>query len=707
MKDSKGVINENSREMVRELANLGLPMEHASAAIHTVLGGAGMEVEGSISRRSSGRIVHEGGVASMMQIGHEIRHSGSFTALGDGAQHKHINYESRHILIRPLRFLGIHSAVDHTSESQLNGWKQSFMDICALYNSSPLGKCTPLDLAHVAARLKGLMSDHAEDQKKLFRLLEEWKIRIDRVSRGEEAVLAMSPPELVHTIYRANEMKIAEAGGIAAWDALSAAQQKAQNNHVWEQIYMALGSDAYAALSDDKKREVNLFIWAGCGMHKEMNSVKGGNKRMVAFWLQAGLVPPIKLMNRDNAAAASGGTSAAQSRAAEVSEGGGVKVTSLAGAIFNHKDDKKGQQDTLRIYLESVIGFMSHCEAAAELLVHLDLYIDFLDLVRDKKDTRTFNHMENNVYKALHDIPTLTELASISHPYMRTIRGSPTGTLNALDLGPFHEKVKEHCRLIIADPDLLLSSSTSYETGSLDGKPWERPEAVYAVLRRIPQLPHIRGALVAFFEGALETWERFTSEFAPGGKIAQTTAAERELAFILPTNDPSEGGVGGFRIETRQSPNKSLTTINAQMMYKQNGTATWMRETLAPEDHAFLRKAVRAADEAGLGRKMREEQAENDKRVVAEKREKDAVRVEKVAAANAVLDGLELKLDEDWWKNSDNSKKVTVAQIDMQLAWHRRSEGLQLQKGEKPVIPKKTREVWRRPDSGGTMVAAQ
>jgi len=122
--------------------------------------------------------------------------------------------------------------------------------------------------------------------------------------------------------------------------------------------------------------------------------------------------------------------------------------------------------------------------------------------------------MEQNVYLGLHDVPTLTELAvlalygqSISHPYLRQIRGSDREFTNVLDLGPLHERVKKHCESIITSPDLLLSPSASSESGSMDGKGWERPEAVYAVHALMDTLPNLRGALVAFFEGALAAWK--------------------------------------------------------------------------------------------------------------------------------------------------------------------------------------------------------
>ena len=71
---------------------------------------------------------------------------------------------------------------------------------------------------------------------------------------------------------------------------------------------------------------------------------------------------------------------------------------SLVGAIFNHKDDKKGQQDTLRFFFESVIGYMVtfpdtsntryqlHCDAATVLVLYQPLFIEFLELVQDKRN---------------------------------------------------------------------------------------------------------------------------------------------------------------------------------------------------------------------------------------------------------------------------------------------------------------------------------
>jgi hypothetical protein len=121
-----------------------------------------------------------------------------------------------------------------------------------------------------------------------------------------------------------------------------------------------------------------------------MNSIKG-DTWMMLFWADAGLVRPIKLMNQDNAAAAEMGGDAAKARASSMSQAGAVKITSLVGAVFQHKDKKKGQQDTLQVHLQIVIGFMVcflntsnshyqlHCEAAVEL-GEMEVDIDEMEL---------------------------------------------------------------------------------------------------------------------------------------------------------------------------------------------------------------------------------------------------------------------------------------------------------------------------------------
>ena len=72
--------------------------------------------------------------------------------------------------------------------------------------------------------------------------------------------------------------------------------------------------------------------------------------------------------------------------------------------------------------------YQSHCEEAEVLIIYLPLFLEFFELVQDKKDSGAFNHMEANVYHALKDTPMITELCilvlylqSVSCPYMQQV----------------------------------------------------------------------------------------------------------------------------------------------------------------------------------------------------------------------------------------------------------------------------------------------
>ncbi|KDQ13894.1 hypothetical protein BOTBODRAFT_175306 [Botryobasidium botryosum FD-172 SS1] len=356
--------------------------------------------------------------------------------------------------------------------------------------------------------------DHAEDQKKLCRILEDWKKLCKQERQGEAAFNSASIGDDIHAVlWEEIKCNICNAGGDMSWEALSDDEKRKCEDEAYWRVCACIGQEKIDAMTPEQRQYIKLFLWGGCCMHKEMNAVKGGNACMTAFWKVQGLVGPIKLVNKDNCAVAVSGDSVTKERVTEA-------------------DKKKGQQDALQIYMESIIGYMicfpntsntryqALCKAAAELITKLDLYRQFLELVRNLKDKCTFTNMEKNVFDALFDVPTLTELCvlvlysqSISHLYMRKVRGMLKNLL-----------------------DLAL-----YETGVLDGKPWERPDVFYAVQRLAPQLPHLEGTLIAFLEGARDTWVHFTSEFEEGGKIASASTSEKRHAFMKPTNNDNEG----------------------------------------------------------------------------------------------------------------------------------------------------------------------
>jgi len=63
-----------------------------------------------------------------------------------------------------------------------------------------------------------------------------------------------------------------------------------------------VGETEYGTLSEEEQRSLDFFIWVGCGCHKDLNTVKGGNVAMMAWWLENDIEGPILLANKDNAA---------------------------------------------------------------------------------------------------------------------------------------------------------------------------------------------------------------------------------------------------------------------------------------------------------------------------------------------------------------------------------------------------------------------
>jgi hypothetical protein len=261
---------------------------------------------------------------------------------------------------------------------------------------------------------------------KYGRLLKDCKVAEAQYQEGVKVFQSLPLETLIPLIRRAVDEKVCAVGGSEAWNGLSEEEREKYDDEAMEEVCKKLGAEAWAALSQDEKERAGMFIWAGCCMHKELNSVKGGTRALVEYWKGSDCSGPVKLINRDTTKAAAVGGSAAEEWAEESSEGGAVKLTSLAGGVFRHKDDKKGQQDTYRMFFEEKLGyvvtfpdtsntrFQSHCNAAAELIVYRELFEEFLLFARDKKATRNFNHMEHNVYKGLTDPATHTELCVLA-----------------------------------------------------------------------------------------------------------------------------------------------------------------------------------------------------------------------------------------------------------------------------------------------------
>jgi len=99
-----------------------------------------------------------------------------------------------------------------------------------------------------------------------------------------------------------------------------------------------------------------------------------------------------------------------------------VKAASIAGAIFNDKDDKKGQQDSYQNHLQSIPQTAVQLSRYQQYLLSLFLHsnsrtnciytgvhqvpTNFLEVIKMLKEKPGFNYMEANLWNALCDTKT-------------------------------------------------------------------------------------------------------------------------------------------------------------------------------------------------------------------------------------------------------------------------------------------------------------
>ncbi|KAF9224610.1 hypothetical protein BS17DRAFT_766594 [Gyrodon lividus] len=571
-----------------------------------------IEVEGSITKQSIGWIMREGGIASNLQLVDEIQgtkgelettlvcHDAEINAVigitlsSDGTSHKNIQYQGHHVTYTTLdgenvtHFLGITHEVNHTSQIQLEGWKELIQGMYETFSGF----------------VRVCRKDHAEDQNKLARLFLDWKCRCDRELRGENALATLLPPSNVtHAINQIIDIAVKLAGGPECWDKLSPAEQYACTDAALHQFYF-----------DIKKESIDFFVWAGCCMHKELNTVKGGDKQITSWWQENCINGPILLMNRDNTSAATAGSSEAWSCALQISGRGAVKALNLTGAVFCHKDNKKGTSNT---------HYQSHCNAATFFCPKMAEEMACLSLWGN----------------------------CIGHPYMHQVCGSLFQASNLLDLGPLHSQVADHLWLLISNLDLIIGPSASFETAALDARPFEHPEAfdiVKAMANNEEKSPPSATPLC----------------IPPGGVISKATSDQRALAHMETSNDANEGVLGTLHIFKQRTPRMSLTQFNAQQQYKKNNTGSYVHQLLTWNTCKNLQKQAQVDSANGAEQKHRLAQVAYDLHT-AKKNKVDAKRkCKKCAAAARKLNDLTPVLI------VSELAKMCVTKINLQICWH-------------------------------------
>ena len=565
-------------------------------------------------------------------------------------------------------FLGIDASVDGSSEQAIKDYDRMFERVFKIFNNSPLGKKNGnvMRLVELYRKLAGAHGDHCKKEKKDAEELKKKKHAAVYQTIGEDAILEQSNDELVPVFLEANKKMIQAAGGQEAWDLLSEDDRSLRTSNMMEGLVIKLGEEVYNSMSEDEKRILKLFIWVGCGCHKDLNTVQGGYAELLKCYAVLGIPHPVLLPNRDNAAvikdiaSVEDAQTEAEARAFEKTDRGAIKAAQLAGAILNNKNDKRGHHDTFRFWWKDKVGtdftfpdtsnnrFQSYCEAAAALLLHLDKFIEFLTYVKEKKDAARFSKMEENLWNALHCPVTKTEMAvlalyaqAVSHPYLKAIRSDPD--INMLDLGPLHHKIASFMKRIIEDPSFLLGDNATYEMGTADGKEWHSKSVIDIINQMKPSLPHLETLLVAFFRGALVTWRIFTSEFAPGGLIDEATAEEKDLAWMPATNDVNEGALGAFRVLMRRQPQLTLLHYNALAMFDKNKTQDFIDKFFTNPDHKYTHKLAR--ESSGEEARRKKELIAAAEKKIQLKKEKQQKRQEKTAEKAVRVSNIELIFD--------------------------------------------------------------
>ncbi|KAL1672292.1 hypothetical protein EV122DRAFT_224957 [Schizophyllum commune] len=171
---------------------------------------------------------------------------------------------------------------------QLEGWTDLIEDVYKIgsefFGSERAGKWRKF-----WNKLTGMISNHAEDQKKLFRLLQAFKIRCERELRGERWVHEhFGANGLLTSLMVISERLLDEAGGVDAWEKLSVDERTARSTVACSTYFCEIGEAAFSALPKEAKRDVDFMLWFGCCMHKEMNAFKGFCAGIEVWWRETG-----------------------------------------------------------------------------------------------------------------------------------------------------------------------------------------------------------------------------------------------------------------------------------------------------------------------------------------------------------------------------------------------------------------------------------
>ena len=115
-----------------------------------------------------------------------------------------------------------------------------------------MGCLYPASVVAFAAYILGLGSDHAEDQKKLACMLEEWKKISDWALCGEKHMQNLALVELLPITAEESAHKVEAVGGIDDWEALSENEKDKWDHAAYDCLCSRFGEEAWSKLSDEE-----------------------------------------------------------------------------------------------------------------------------------------------------------------------------------------------------------------------------------------------------------------------------------------------------------------------------------------------------------------------------------------------------------------------------------------------------------------------
>jgi len=183
-------------------------------------------------------------------------------------------------------FFGINWTPDHKSKTQLKGWQELIYRMYKVYNESPFRCQKPLNPLEFASLVTGMNTDNTE-------VFFAWKDSCKHEMCGTEALLTASLSDVVPFLWRETENNLSAAGGYDAWMAFTSYQCEKREVEAYKWVFVTLGADKLGELRLEECQYAVLFIWGGCCMHKEINSITCGNAWMMVCWAKNNLLEDV------------------------------------------------------------------------------------------------------------------------------------------------------------------------------------------------------------------------------------------------------------------------------------------------------------------------------------------------------------------------------------------------------------------------------